>query len=197
MNKDEVGQWRAYSDNGHGYAIAFDAKTLEQAFVAETNMPKMSNGTFPVLYDDKHLARIHGQLIDEVFPLISLPRGKSLKNSEIVAYMSQLDFWLTHHVLRTMLYFKHEAYKNEEEYRFSQIHRAEEEPVVKFRRPYSLGRYREFEWKGKAPLALKRIIIGPSANRDKALAFARACVREFHGGDVEIIQSEIPYRAAT
>jgi hypothetical protein len=30
---DDLGQWRAYADNGHGYAIGFDAALLEQAFV--------------------------------------------------------------------------------------------------------------------------------------------------------------------
>jgi hypothetical protein len=195
-HKDDLGQWRAYADNGRGYAMAFDAKTLEQPFVAESIVPKFSNGTFPVLYDDKQLTQIYDQLINEAFPLISLPRGRNLQGPVINSYMSQLDFWLTYHALQAMLYFKHEAYKSEEEYRFLQIHRADEAPAVKFRqRPYSLVRYREFDWKSKASAALRQIVVGPSADRQKAPQFASACVREFHGGDIEVIQSEIPCRS--
>lgn len=29
---DDLGQWRAYADNGHGYALGFDAKVLKTAF---------------------------------------------------------------------------------------------------------------------------------------------------------------------
>lgn len=77
-----------------------------------------------------------------------------------------------------------------------QIHRADETPSVKFRqRPYSLVRYWEFDWKSKASPSLKQIVVGPSADREKAHQFARACVREFHGGDIEVIQSEIPHRS--
>ena len=195
-HKDDLGQWRAYADNGRGYAMAFDAKTLEQAFVAESTMPMLSNGTFPVLYDDARLAEIYGQLVNEAFPLISLPRGQNLQGPVINAYISQLDFWLTYYAVQAMLYFKHEAYKTEEEYRFLQIHRADEEPPVRFRqRPYSLVRYREFEWKGKVSTALKQIVTGPSADRNVAVGFAKACVRSFHGGEVEIIHSAVPYRA--
>lgn len=31
---NELGQWRAYADNGRGYAIGFEAKALEMAFVS-------------------------------------------------------------------------------------------------------------------------------------------------------------------
>jgi len=101
--------------------MAFDAKTLEQPFVAESIVPKFSNGTFPVLYDDKQLTQIYDQLINEAFPLISLPRGRNLQGPVINSYMSQLDFWLTYHALQAMLYFSMKptkAKKNTDSYRF-------------------------------------------------------------------------------
>jgi hypothetical protein len=53
---------------------------------------------------------------------------------------------------RSVLFYKHEAYRNEQEYRFLQLHRGDvPAPDVKFRsRPYSLVRYREFDWKSVA-----------------------------------------------
>jgi hypothetical protein len=78
---DDLGQWRAYADNGRGYALAFEARTLEKEFVAQTVMPPFSNGTFPVLYDDARLSGIYGQIVDSMFQLISLPRGRSLASA--------------------------------------------------------------------------------------------------------------------
>jgi hypothetical protein len=95
-----------------------------------------------------------------------------------------------------MLYFKHEAYSNEQEYRFLQIFRGDANPEVKFRQhPYSLVRYREFGWKKKGPSALCKIMLGPAADRKIAAEFARSCLRFFHDGGVEISHSEIPFRA--
>jgi len=67
---------------------------------------------------------------------------------------------------------------------------------VNFRsRPHTLVRYREFDWKTAARGALKKIIIGPAAERDIANRFVRDCIRAFHGGAVEVETSKIPYRA--
>jgi len=133
-----------------------------------------------------------------MFDLISLPRGQGLQSAAINVYMAELQMLLTLHTLRTSLFFKHEAYINEQEYRFLQIHRgAQTPPEVKLKvRPYSLVRYREFDWKSVAATALKQIVIGPAADNEKAPQFARDCLRSFYHGAVEITGSEIPYRAA-
>ncbi len=100
------------------------------------------------------------------------------------------------HALRAVLFFKHEAYRNEQEYRFLQLYRADvPPPEVKFRsRPYSLVKYRDFEWRAVVPGALKRVVIGPAADPKKASQFAKDCLTSFHSGTVEILRSEIPYR---
>ncbi len=195
-HKDDLGQWRAYADNGRGYAMAFDRKMLAQAFFEASDSSQPGNGSFPVLYDEALLTKIFGQLIDVAFPLISIPCGRNLKTTVAESYVLQLKKWLVFYALQAMVFFKHEAYKCEKEYRILQINRADKEVSVKFRqRPYSLVRYREFDWKSKISSALKQIMVGPSADREKATQFAQACVGEFHGGDIEIIHSEIPYRA--
>jgi hypothetical protein len=63
-------------------------------------------------------------------------------------------------------FFKHEAYNNEQEYRFFQIHR--------------------FDWRSLAAGALKEIVIWPAADRDKAFQFVTDCLRSFHR-DVPVI----------
>ena len=194
---NDLGQWRAYADNGRGYVLGFDAKALEEVFTKEGGAPIPSNSTFHVTYNDIELADIHDRLVKGMFGLISLPRGKKLENLLINAYKRELSVLLSVHTLRTALFFKHEAYKNEREYRFLQIHRADiPPPEVKRRyRPYELVKYREFDWRRLRAGALKQIIVGPAADRSKAIQFATDCLSEFHVGDVEITCSDIPYRA--
>ena len=110
--------------------------------------------------------------------------------------MRELSVYLSVHVLYTALFFKHEAYRNEREYRFLELHRADVPPEVKRRyRSYELVKYREFDWKRLQAGTLKRIVVGPAADRTKATRFATDCMATCHLGSVEIAYSEIPYRA--
>lgn len=194
---DDLGQWRAYADNGRGYALGFDAKALEDIFTKENEVPIPNNSTFHITYKDILLADLHRQMIDSMFNLISLPRGKNLDSASINAYMQELSVSLSGHALRASLFFKHEAYRNESEFRFLQVHRADiPPPEVKRRyRSYELVKYRQFDWKRLQAGALKQIVVGPAADRIKATQFAAACLAAFHEGNVEIACSEIPYRA--
>jgi Protein of unknown function (DUF2971) len=195
---DDLGQWRAYADNGRGYALEFDAKALETAFTKEAGAPIPNNSTFPVTYNDAQLISLHRQIVENMIELLSLPNGKGLGRRVFVEFMNELGVYLTVYALHAAVFFKHEAYSNEREYRFMQIHRGDlPPPEVKLRsRPHSLIKYREFDWRKAGAGTLKRIIVGPAADYDKASQFARDCLRMFHTGAVEIDRSDIPYRAA-
>lgn len=193
---DELGQWRAYADNGHGYAIGFDTRVLEQAFAKVIAGP--GHMTFPVHYGEEKIRAIHSKIIEEILPLISMPRGRGLKSLIMNGYMSDLSISLSVPIIRAALFFKHLAYQNEQEYRFMQIIAAGQEiSDLKYRHnPYSLTRYREFNWRAVAPGSLKEIIVGPAADSRKAFQFANDCLRAFQRepGSISIKQSDIPYR---
>jgi Protein of unknown function (DUF2971) len=196
---DDLGQWRAYADNGRGYALGFDAKVLETAFTTKGKKGRRipNNTSFPVTYCDPQLISLHRQIVEGMFDLLSLPKGKSLERPVFLEYMSELGTYLTVAALHASVFFKHEAYNNEKEYRFLQIHRGDlPPPEVKLRsRPYSLIKYREFAWKKRAAAALRKIVIGPAADQNKAAQFARDCFNTFcPAGQVEIEHSRIPYR---
>jgi hypothetical protein len=193
---DDLGQWRAYADNGRGYALGFDAQILEQAFT-KANAPGSGHMTFPVNYDETRLEDLHRRIVDRALPLISLPRYRNFPTGTIDDFMSELLQYLCMHVIRSALFFKHRAYSNEQEYRFFQLFRFDATvPNVRYRsRPYSLVKYREFDWRGVAPEALKSVVLGPAADPDKAFQFAADCLRYFYSGTVSISSSEIPYRA--
>jgi hypothetical protein len=195
---DDLGQWRAYADNGRGYTLGFDAKVIEDAFMNEGKTRSLDNATFPVIYNDRRLAEIQRQLIERMFHLISLPHGRNLGRDSLIQYLVKLSVLLTRHALYSALYFKHEAYSNEKEYRFLQIlpWMDASPPEVKFRsRSYSLVRYREFDWRTLASKALKEIKIGPAADKEKASQFALECLREFNTTHTKLTYSAIPYRA--
>jgi hypothetical protein len=192
---DDLGQWRAYADNGRGYALGFSTQALEAAFGKGSQSPTSNNAAFPITYDDSTLDGIQRQLVERMFSLISLPRGRNLSQDALGAYMVELSVALAANALHAGLFFKHEAYSNEKEYRFLEVHRADAAPAIKLRsRPYSLIRYREFDWKAADAAALRRIVIGPAADRETGRRFAEDCLREFVRGEVEIVSSLIPYR---
>jgi hypothetical protein len=114
------------------------------------------------------------------------------------AYMMELLLYHSLNAVRGVMFFKHEAYRNENEYRFQQLFRYDKPaPAVKYRRrPSSLVRYREFDWRLSAPGALKKIVIGPAADRNKVARFAKECFAAFHTNpqSVELEYSKIPYR---
>jgi hypothetical protein len=45
---DDLGQWRAYADNGRGYALGFDGKGLEKAFDKQGRAPILR--ALPITY---------------------------------------------------------------------------------------------------------------------------------------------------
>lgn len=155
-----------------------------------------NNSTFHVTYEDVVLVDIHRQMIESMFALISLPRGKNLDAAIINSYMQELSVSLSVYALRASLFFKHKAYKHEKEYRFFQIHQADMPPKVNQRyRSYELVRYREFDWKRLQADAIKKIIICPAAYCPKATRFAKDCLATFNLKNVETVCSDIPYRA--
>ena len=184
---DDLGQWRAYADNGRGYAIGFDGDMLTEVFLKSTTE---NRAAFPITYGDDPLHEMQTKIIEMFIPLFSLDSRR--------VYQTKLATSLAVQLAYSSLFFKHKAYRNEEECRFSQIY-----PIgpsvegVKLRdRRYSLIRYIEFDWRTVAAGSLKKIIIGPAADRSLARHFADECLREFHRVEgVEIDQSFIPYRA--
>ena len=192
---DDLGQWRAYADNGRGYAVGFDAKALEDGYTKKDGIPIPHNSTFHITYNDAQLSAIQSQIVEKMRSLIMLPAERNLKNAAINVYMAELQMLLTLHILQTILFFKHEAYANEREFRFLQIHKADEPPPVKVRtRRYGFVKYREFDWRSLAPNALKEIVVGPAADYGTGSQFVKDCFDLFHVANVEVTRSEIPYR---
>ena len=168
---------------------------LEHAFTKSKGKPIEQHSSFHVTYDDTELTRIQAGLVGLVDPLVSLPRTIPVRGDAMHAYMMELLIYHSMNVIRAVMFFKHEAYRNEKEYRFQQLFRRDRPaPAVKYRRRgSSLVRYREFDWRKLAPGSLKRIVIGPAADRTKTTRFAKDCLTAFHPqpDKVELVYSKI------
>jgi hypothetical protein len=176
--------------------LGFDGPALETAFTEKDGIRIENDSTFPVTYDDQKLDDIQSRLAELALPLISLPRGRGLSRDQINDYMKELSVAFSVHAVRASLFFKHEAYANEAEFRFFEVHRRDiAPPNVKLRTgPYSLVDYREFNWRRCAPTALRRIVVGPASDWEKARLFANDCMRAFGLDAVDVVRSLIPYR---
>lgn len=198
-NWDDLGQWRAYANDGRGYALGFDTSSLEQTFCKNAKTQTSGGEAFPITYDDRKLSSIYNEIIDQIFPLISLTHGRNLQQGPLSAYRSQLKLRLAVHVLYASVYFKHNAYINEKEYRFLKIQDISDLNGIKYRlRNNELIHYKELAWKSAGPKVLKQIVIGPAADFEKSKRFAEECLREsgIDIANVKISQSQIPYKPA-
>jgi len=189
---DHLGQWRAYADNGQGFALGFDTSLLEGAFA------KNQHSTFSITYNDDKLTDIQTSLVELVVPLISLPRKTQMCGDSLDAYMKDLLVYHSLNVIQGAIFFKHTAYKEEKEYRFLQLFRGDKPaPDVNDRQRGTLRvRYRVFDWRTPAPGVLKKIVLGPAADKIKTARFAKDCLAAFHANPdgVKLVCSKIPYR---
>lgn len=194
--RDDLSQWRAYADNGRGFSLVFDGDQLEKGFALPNGVPSESNTTFSVRYNDTEVYGIHDQIVTNLFPILSnaaIQRlAANIRNNFLMRVSSELSVRLIH----SAIFYKHEAYKPESEYRFMQVYRGDlPVPNLKERpRSYGMVRYTEYDWRKYSDSTLKKIIIGPSANKRKAREFAEECLKKHGFHNVQVEDSAIPYR---
>jgi hypothetical protein len=61
--KGDVGQWRAYADDGRGVALSFNTRTFENHFA----LGNPGCQTFPVQYNQQWLRRLYTEVLHEIW----------------------------------------------------------------------------------------------------------------------------------
>ena len=193
---ENLGQWRAYGDDGQGYALGFETAALQTAFL-ESNPGNGSFSAFPIVYDDQKLEEQINRLLDLAFLIIGAAKEKGAELER--DWLQNLSVRLASFCCHMSLYFKHPAYKNEREYRFLQTFVSDEEiPGIQRRyRPNLLVKYREFDWKALAQGSVKVVVGGPSLDGAVGQKFFDDCRRAFLPPPyiVSFSRSKIPYRS--
>lgn len=74
---DNLEQWRAYADAAKGYALGFDGKLLEDAFIHNDDGSLSPNrSTFHIRYENTKLREVHTEIVKRMTRLILLPEGR-------------------------------------------------------------------------------------------------------------------------
>ncbi len=197
-NGDELGQWRAYADDGRGYAIGFDASALE-ASLSKKGDGGIATASFLVDYSDERLKARQKEIFSAFAPtLIALESG-NFTREEIEEYGRKISVELSLATLQISTFHKHKGYESEGEYRFlllnssGQIgnqlkHRMRRDQIVP---------YLPFSWRDINPTPLRQIRFGPSCNPSSCATFIQDCLRlsNFSQGVIGITKSDIPYRS--
>lgn len=194
-NGDDLGQWRAYGDDGHGFALGFDASLLANGFEAQSGALMM---TMPISYDDSALAVLHNEWVDGAGRLLLRGIDARLPAADFKELFTEVANTLSLGIYHSALFFKHESYRQEAEYRFMEIHHTDGLPREIRSRQRADGAtvpYVAYDWRSVAPKALTSITVGPAGNQEQAAELVADYLREFDLGDVRVVRSRIPYRA--
>jgi hypothetical protein len=198
--RDDLSQWRAYADNGRGFAIGFAPRMFD---IREEISASPDENAFlgSVLYDPAQVASRNRLAIDQAATIFdntvraqpALMRDKSIGKPFIRELCLHL---IASPLIWNALTSKHPAYTHEQEVRLLIMGMSEHlAPVIKTRvRGSEIVPYIAQPWKIRDPAALAEIVVGPAADLE-AEDTIRSLLAAYGVTGVEIRRSGIPYRA--
>jgi hypothetical protein len=199
--RDDLGQWRAYADNGRGYAIGLSPRLFQ---IENTTDMRPDEAAFvgPVMYDIGAVCTRHGIAIEKAMTIFlemanahdGLMRDKTVG----IPFMEGLaKAVIASPLIWNCLTSKHPAYAHEQEVRLIILGLHEKlKPYIKTRvRGSEIVPYIPHKMPIRARHSIGKVVVGPAADPD-----AERTVRtllESLGVDaaVPISRSDIPYRA--
>lgn len=198
MEGDRLSQWRGYSSSGSGYSLGFLEDRLKKIKFGTGNksdeIPPINLSQCMYLNEDK-IQKAHTILQDIFLEFQSRVSQEKTVRSDAAEYgqmpviLNYIDFCAK---------FKHLSFKEENESRMSVYIFDEIEYLDKIK--YRDGKY------GRIPYVeirlglkeqdcpLKRIVVGPSPNKDQAVVRLRIELKQMGIHGVEVVPSQIPYR---
>ncbi|OMQ31300.1 DUF2971 domain-containing protein [Ensifer sp. 1H6] len=185
-HNDSLGQWRGYTGGGQGVAIEFNARALNDHF--ETEFQRTS--LYKVIYGEDHTRFSLKKAIRRIFGRVDIDNDIS----EVVGPETTIEGRLLKLLLRLAPQFKHDAFKDELEWRLI-VNRPSDVSKIAFRtRDNVLVPYVKLGDKDK-PLPIGRVIVGPG----KDMHLTEQSVRMFLGTQshylgVKVEKSTVPFR---
>jgi hypothetical protein len=199
--RDDLGQWRAYADNGRGYAIGFAPRVF---WIVDKPDRKPHENVFvgPVLYDIREVTTRHHLAVDEAAAIFldTVDRNADVVRDKAVGIPFMQD--LARSVIASPLIWnsltsKHPAYAHEREVRLV---------ILGLRNkllPYTTTRLRGSEIVPyivhhlpiREPHNIVEIVIGPAAPADTERSVRTMLNSLAVDPNVRVSRSDIPYRA--
>jgi hypothetical protein len=190
-HEDDLSQWIQYGDEGRGFNVGFDCRSLEKYF---QTFDAPGHASFPVTYDDNALRKLQLDLINLARAYVMIPYGRRGVSKNTVAYVEELAGILATQIIHASIYFKNPKFLSENEYRFLVIYPAGDTAKALKQRVVN-GRtipYLEFDWR-KIPGVIRSIKVGPrtpktARKRVRSLAVQRLSKK------IKISLSAVPLR---
>lgn len=188
---NDLGQWRAYADDGRGFAIGFSPKFLLNQF--NDSVPHVFFGK--AIYNRGEALCIFQETIEKAIEAIECSCASGDQDSK---FLDELALSLIPSILWYSLTVKHPAYRHEEEIRLFIVKpRASDLTGLSTRtRGSKLVPYVARKLPLDEPGAITRIIIGPavdySETRHSVNSLLNSCGIKYN---LKIWPSCIPYRA--
>ncbi len=177
---DDIPQWRAYGNDGNGYAIGFNGKELEE--IASFGQVILS----PCVYDDQLQHQILNQVIEESYEARRHGRGSFFE--PLFLFAGPL--------------IKDKRYEHESEWRLVTYGLNVRDRDVRFKLQGStLTPYWpiKFELTETTPdgLPIRQIVVGPGCDFELEGRALTGLLTLNDGAHVEIVRSEVPYRGGS
>lgn len=197
--RDDLGQWRAYGDNGRGFAIGFAPPMFaieDPAF--QTHIEKIYLGS--VVYDQTEALSRHreaiGWALDDFLAAARLNPHLMKSSVKRDAFLQEMRTSL---IASPLIWYsltaKHHAYRDEDEVRQVLLGAGDDlKPYIQTRiRGSEIVPYVAAPWRVRHKGMIEEIVVGPAASfgaEEAVIAMLRSC--DIDG--VKVTRSEIPYR---
>jgi hypothetical protein len=198
-DRDDLGQWRAYADNGRGYAIGFTPRVFR---VTDEHVLDPHNDFLvsPVIYNIHKAMQRHRTAVENAISIISevYETSPQLLPDEPTPFYFEIAKAITASpIIINCLTTKHPAYAHEQEVRLvrmglrkdiagsitTRVRGSEIVPYIAHRMPIA------------EPNSLVEIVVGPSAAPDSERSVRTLLDSLGYGSEVQVSRSDIPYRA--
>ena len=196
QNRDDLGQWRAYADNGRGVAIGLAPKLFE--VVSDLSKLSVAENTLvaDVSYNQARFALTLMKLIQRAIAVITRGEASIRSSAEREEFGKEIARLLAVPIFSYAVKYKHPAYAHEKETRLLLVNDLNKlRSLIEMRvRGSSLVPYIPSPLRVRSPGAITKIMIGPAAD-ELAEDAIRAFLRKY-GLPLDILErSKIPYTA--
>ena len=184
LESDSLPMWTSYGKNGSGIAIGINREALEKHLKSLGDNQPFTIRNCHYDFESNEWLEIKNSIKYQYELILQIANG----GEENEVYVKQIDII---RLLNNQLspFIKHEGYRHEQEVK-CKVYKAKE---IKFRESQgSLVPYVEVD----IPIdCVEEIVIGPTADAERMQISLEILMRSRHiGGNIEIIQSKIPYR---
>jgi hypothetical protein len=198
--RNDLGQWRAYADNGRGVAIGFSPE-LFRVKIAEKQAPNKTVFVAEVCYDKDHVIEQQREAIGRAVDTIKTVTKKRFFRSQMEGekFLKEMSDALTVPIFWNAITAKHEAYKNEQETRLLMVNDLRKlAPHIETRtRGPNLIPFVRHSMPIRKLGNIVAIDIGPSASAPETEDAIRSLLLSYRMPlTLEIERSKIPYRAS-